>query len=314
MKAHPYAELFPMLTDDELQVLAADIKVNGQREDITTLDGMILDGRNRYRACEIAGVEPMMRGYLGDNPLAFVLSSNLHRRHLTESQRSAVAAKIANMRQGERTDLEPSANLPKVSQAEAADLLNVSERSVRSAKSVVENGTPELVAAVDAGQISVNAAAEVAKLPKEEQKKIVAKGPDAVKKAAKKAKAERKAKPETKPEPVSQPEPADKDSGTGVQTELIKQIETVCRELDRLKATVESWKEHKEAYAVHFPTIVEGIARVRSDLWGSRLSHGCPYCEKKPSDDCKACRGTRKVVKFVHTQGARSMNRYGGVA
>lgn len=120
--------------------------------------------------------------------------------------------------------------------------------------------------------------------------------------------------PENTPEPVSQPEPADKDSGTGVQTEFIKQVEAVCRELDRLKATVEGWKEHKEAYAIHFPTIVEGIARIRTDLWGSRLSHDCPYCEKKPADDCKACRGTRKVIKFVHTQGARSMNRYGGVA
>ena len=62
MTSHPFAELFPMMDDGELKELANDIKANGQREDITTLDGMILDGRNRFRACEMAGVEPMTRG------------------------------------------------------------------------------------------------------------------------------------------------------------------------------------------------------------------------------------------------------------
>lgn len=58
------------------------------------------------------------------------------RRHLNETQRAGVAAKLANMRQGERTDLEPSANLPKVSQSEAADLLNVGERTIRTYRAV----------------------------------------------------------------------------------------------------------------------------------------------------------------------------------
>lgn len=189
--------------------------------------------------------------------------------------------------------------------------LGISGVTYEKLKFIKENGVPELLAMVDAKQVKVDPAAKVAKLPKDEQKEIVAKGPEAVKKAAK---ASRQAKQKSKPEPVNQTAAAESASDTPVQQELSKEIEAVCRELDRLKATVEGWKEHKEAYAIHFPTIVEGIARIRTDLWGSRLSHDCPYCEKKPADDCKACRGTRKVIKFVHTQGARSMNRYGGVA
>lgn len=105
----------------------------------------------------------------GDDPVAFVISLNLTRRHLTESQRASAAARLANMRQGERTDLQPSANLRKVSQAEAAERLGVSERSVASARKVHDRGAPELVEALDAGQVSVSAAADLAEMPCHEQ-------------------------------------------------------------------------------------------------------------------------------------------------
>lgn len=222
----------------------------------------------------------------------------------------------AEERKGGRPNKEEtSGNFPEVSGGEVRDIvgeaLGVSGKTYEKAKTIADDAIPSLKAMVDTEQVSIDAAATVAKLPKAEQAKIVIKGPDAVKKAAK---ASRQAKAKNKPEPVSQPEPADKDSGTGVQTDLIKQIETVCRELDRLKATVESWKEHKEAYAVHFPTIVGGIERLRQDLWSCRLSHDCPYCAKNGKADCKGCRGTKRVTKTAHTQGERSMNKYGGAA
>lgn len=225
MKDHPYAELFPLMTADELKELADDIKANGQREDITTLDGMILDGRNRYRACEIAGIEPMTRGYLGDNPLAFVVSANLKRRHLTESQRGIAAAQVATMRKEDnlkkgQKHLESSDSgipLSGKSQAEAAAEFNVSVDTVKQAKAVVQQGTPELVAAVKDGTVSVNAAAEVARLPKDQQKEIVAQGPKAVKEAAKKTRAKRKDKSQKKPEPVKQEESGDNGQTTDVQ-------------------------------------------------------------------------------------------------
>lgn len=70
---------------------------------------------------------------------------------------------------GARTDLEPSANLPKVSQADAAELLNVSERSVADAAKVRDNATPALKAAVEQGHLAVSVAAQVSELPVEDQ-------------------------------------------------------------------------------------------------------------------------------------------------
>ena len=82
LKFHPLADIFPLLEGDDFAELVADIKVRGQREPITTYKGTILDGRNRYRACAMAAVEPRFEEFDGDDPLAFVVSENLHRWHL----------------------------------------------------------------------------------------------------------------------------------------------------------------------------------------------------------------------------------------
>ena len=155
--AHPAATLFPLLEGPDFESLVADIRANGLLEAIRhDRDGRILDGRNRYRACEAAGVEPRFQIYDGDDPLGFVLSLNLKRRHLNESQRAMVAARAVTMRQGARNDLQPSANLPEVSQRDAAAMLTVSERTLRHAKTVQEHGGPELVHLVDQGLVAVS--------------------------------------------------------------------------------------------------------------------------------------------------------------
>jgi ParB-like chromosome segregation protein Spo0J len=160
MKFHPLAEIFPLLEEGHLQELAADIRDHGLRQPIVTYQGLVLDGRNRLAACEIAGVEPRFEEFAGDNPLSYVISLNLARRHLTDSQRAMIAARIANVRQGERRDLQHSANLQKVSRADAARMLSVSPRSVASAAQVLEHGEPELIASVKQGDMSVSAAAK----------------------------------------------------------------------------------------------------------------------------------------------------------
>jgi N6-adenosine-specific RNA methylase IME4 len=172
----PRADLFPLIEGAEFAALVADVKANGVRDPIWMFEGRILDGRNRYRAAVAAGIQLPVDRFLdfqsdlhGD-PLGFVISKNLTRRHLNESQRAMVAAKIANLEQGRPADEKP-ANLP-VSQPAAAVMLNVSERSVRSAKAVQEKGTPSLVHAVEQGKLAVSEAAKAARLTPVEQERV----------------------------------------------------------------------------------------------------------------------------------------------
>lgn len=185
---HPYADLFPLIEGDDFAKLVADVKANDLRDKIVVWDGKVLDGRNRYRAALAAGLieeddGPDRAKYfvrfvpsVDGDPISFVLSKNLQRRHLDESQRAMVAAKLATMRQGERTDLqpEPSANLPKVDQPTAARALSISERALRSARAVHDRGAPELIRAVERGRLAVSAAEQAARLSHDIQRQIAA--------------------------------------------------------------------------------------------------------------------------------------------
>ena len=168
---HEYASIFPMLEGEELEALRADIEENGQINKIILYQGKVLDGRNRYRICEMLGIEPETIVYPGDDPLGLILSQNLHRRHLDESQRAMVATKLATLPKGRPAK---SANLPiclqntekqevpaqnaAISQPEAAKLLNVSERQVRSAAQLRREAPPEIVEQVERGEKTVHAA------------------------------------------------------------------------------------------------------------------------------------------------------------
>lgn len=182
LEFHPLANLFPLIEGGEFDELVGDIRANGLHDHIDIYQGKILDGRNRYRAAQAAGIELERRNFrtfmaeLYGDPLAYVISKNLKRRHLDESQRAMVAARLANMKQGERTDLkaEPSANLPKVAQPGAAKALSISERALRHARRVQDHGSPELIRAVDRGQLAVSAAERATHLSRDIQQRIVA--------------------------------------------------------------------------------------------------------------------------------------------
>ena len=159
LEFHALAEVFPPIQGEDFNELVADVRAHGVREPIWLFEGQILEGRHRYLAAQAAGVDCPIRPYEGNDPLGFVISMNLKRRHLTTSQRAMVAAKLANMRQGERTDL-PSIEGRFVSQEQAAKLLNVGVASVERAKIVQSSGEPELIAAIDSGELSVSGAVE----------------------------------------------------------------------------------------------------------------------------------------------------------
>src|ERR1700730_16019465 len=125
---HPLANIFPLLEGAEFVELVEDIRQHGQREPIVLYQNQILDGRNRHRACLAAGIACWFEEYDGDDPLAFVISLNLKRRHLSESQRAMVAAKLATLNDGQR-QVGQLAEVP--TQEQAAALLKVGERSIR---------------------------------------------------------------------------------------------------------------------------------------------------------------------------------------
>lgn len=159
---HELANLFPLMTDDAINTLATNIRENGLLEKIVLYDGKILDGRNRFMACLRAGVTPEFEQYQGNDPLQYVISLNLHRRHLNESQRAVIAERLANMTvgniSGSNQHERKAAKMPdSISQAEAAKMLNVSERTVRNIKAVKES-RPELIEQIVSGKLTAGKA------------------------------------------------------------------------------------------------------------------------------------------------------------
>lgn len=103
MRIHPYANLLPMMNAEEFAALKADIAANGLLEPIWTFQGKIIDGRNRFRVCKEVGEKPRYREFHenGTSLLSFITSLNVHRRHLSASQRAAYAAQVLPMFQKE---------------------------------------------------------------------------------------------------------------------------------------------------------------------------------------------------------------------
>lgn len=180
---HPAANAFPLLTADEAAALAYDIRRHGLRKPITLVErdgrSFVLDGRNRYRACLAVGVRPYFDTYSGDDPVSFVISQNLMRRHLTESQRALAAAQLANLQPGANQHVVASNEA--TTQAEAAAALHVSRSSVQRARRVLEQGTEGLVDAVRRGDVDVGFAAQFSKRPADEQDAFVERVIDALK-------------------------------------------------------------------------------------------------------------------------------------
>lgn len=163
MELHPLCTLFPRLTGAEFDALVADIKANGLREPIIIHDGMILDGGNRYRACIEAGVEPATMKFGGGNLVSYVLSANLHRRHLTAMQSAAIVASAtdwanANFHGGDRKS-DQAVNLPLDTVSDRAAVSGVSDKTQRSADKIAK-ADPELAKALGRGEVSPSDAVE----------------------------------------------------------------------------------------------------------------------------------------------------------
>lgn len=185
LESHSIAGIFPMMDARSISELAADIKTNGLQQPIELYEGKILDGRNRYTACMQLGIEPRTKAYTGSDPVSYVVSLNLRRRHLDESQRAMVAARIAKLPHGGAIYKNNDASIEASTQRDAAEMLNVSRSAVQRARQVQNEGASELVAAVESGKVAVSTAADLSELPKAKQAEIVARGEKEILAAAK---------------------------------------------------------------------------------------------------------------------------------
>ena len=166
MEFHSAANIFPLLTGEEYRKLRDDIAVNGLIEPIWTYQDKILDGRNRYTACLDAGIEPRYREYTGTDPLAFVISLNLKRRHLSSSQLAVVALEVerqlaeeARKRMVAGRKLDPDQIIDqggRNAQAaeQAAALVGTNRQYVSDAKNI-EAKAPELLSKIIEGKITL---------------------------------------------------------------------------------------------------------------------------------------------------------------
>jgi len=159
MKTHPVSDIFPPMTDAEYAALKADIEANGQREKVWTFKGALIDGRHRERACRELGLECKTREWDGDESQLtdFIVSLNLHRRHLNESQRALIAARIARVGVGgdRRSKAYKDALDRQITVAKAANLLNVGELTVAKARAILHRGDESQIRAIEEGRATV---------------------------------------------------------------------------------------------------------------------------------------------------------------
>ena len=142
LEPHPLSAMFPQITEEDFGKLAADIKLNGLHQPIMRYQGKILDGNNRYRACELVKIAPKFADFTGDDAAArnYVISANIHRRHLSSEQRREIIATLlkadpgmSNRQIGEttktshhtveavRTELEATGQLAQLDKTTGAD-------------------------------------------------------------------------------------------------------------------------------------------------------------------------------------------------
>jgi DNA modification methylase len=165
---HPACKIFPALGQDELQELADDISVNGLRNPVVLYQGKILDGRNRWEACKIAKVKPQFTEFDGDDPIGWVVSQNLVRRHLTASQRAVVAFGLLPLLEREakerqklsrgrgkkvRKNLRTFSANGRASQI-AARMTKTNSAYVQAVKAISKTA-PELIDEIRAGRVTV---------------------------------------------------------------------------------------------------------------------------------------------------------------
>lgn len=331
--------LCPALSADELRLLEESIAADGCRDEIVLWanhDKTVIDGHNRYRICQKLG-KPYKTMSLAfdskDEVKLWMLRNQMGRRNLSDSQRAMMAARLTTISHGGDRKTDQAANLPLETQAEIAEKFGVSERSVRSAKAVEKNGTPELQKLVTDGELAVSAAAEVAKKPRAEQKKIVARGAAAVAKAAKKPKAKPAQEAEAEP-PTEEPkedrslsfnvaefEPDEVTDAFG--DDVVGDLRPAFMIRDEFKekrqqlTNLKTWITQRVSHP-GCAVLATAESRVKTDIdnLDRELKFAAPHCacvyckNKMPKlANCNACKGRGWITEEIYKQAPKDLKR-----
>lgn len=291
---HPYASVLPMLGTSDASELAADIQANGLREPITLFEGQILDGRNRYRACKLVGVEPRFRDFNGDgDPIDYIISVNVKRRHLTASQKAMVVDKFASLPRG-NPKLKTTKNTAKPKYAPGAQLdkrdpetaaptaeqlakdLGVSARTVVDAKKVRREGSPELIDQVERGEKSVKVAVKEIKQTK--------------------AKEEKTTHLDKTGYPIPDSILADWQRAEAFGSNL--------REISRIKGELSKGLDDKDPIFIREmnSSAVSMLQNLYAELKGVIPYAVCTSCQGKQKTKCSLCKGSGFISQFAYNQ------------
>lgn len=272
---HPLSAAFPSMPGHEVDSLAKDILEHGQREPGVIFEGQILDGWHRYRACEIASELSSAVQFrfvefpAGGDPVAFVKSRNLHRRHMSDSQRAASVVACSKWAPAGNPDLPSgrrrsnpalSAGLEKgatpapSTTAQMAAEADVSARTINHAKTAHAAGLGD---AVVEGKVSARRAAEIVRADPKVGKKI-ASGKVTADQVIEKAKPLPKILP--RPE-AAKPEPPAPKPPSAAELKREQKAADRIRELEARVAELEAELAESRDLAVQLAEDLEGIMK-----------------------------------------------------
>lgn len=297
----PYCSLFPDLPESDFAELVESISENGQRMPIQLdADGKILDGVHRYKACQKLFIRPKLKKWRGpatvDDYARYVLAANIHRRHLTASQRAMIAEEISKLLPNKKlakdigethrapgaqsNDAEacideeqkraPGAQSNRISASKMAKIADVSPRTMQQARQVAAEA-PELVPAVVAGDMSLKAALKTVT-------------------------------------PADVDDPPITDSFGHVLSDAIARTFMDSEILERLKADLRRIRREITDLFERNAEIVTYIHQqaITADLKNAEtaIKFGLPYClcPKCGGDKCEACRRTGWMPKPTYDQ------------
>lgn len=316
-EVHPAAAIFPMMTEEEYQGLKQDIAENGQRDDIPMWCGQIVDGRNRLRACEELGLEPRIADLDEDTePWKYVISYNLHRRHLSSSQRAMVASAIATGKNGSNQHgVEGGQNCPPSSTIDAAATsLNVSPMSVKLAKVVQQHGSDAVKKAVEQGKLPVSLAAKLVKKEpdKRKQTRILSGGVKDVREAVNPKKNAEHTEDDLPPceddgevlQPISAPVITSPPQPTHHPKEMAGPLMAHVKTLTQMLNDLKKRSVDRGGEWIDLQAISNQISSLKYSLKSSIYYADCPACGGKRCGSCKQS-GFLPALKKAVVDGAQ---------